>query len=138
MAAPARRRARSAAALSPRDGEAIVGLLALGRLAWGAAQMVAPGAVASALGRPGALSPTLLRMKGGRDLAMGVGGVLLGSDVGARRWAEAGLYVDVVDTAATLLDGGRSLRPRTLVLGALAGAGAALASAAALVSFEEP
>lgn len=119
-------------ALTPENG---LRAAAVGRLTWGLIQTLAPTTVRQLLFLS---SPdedqtlTVLRMKGGRDVAMGLG-ALLGARRGGvsslRGWSEAGALVDVVDALVTATGAG-VLRPSVRVGGTLVGAGLAGASIA--------
>lgn len=119
-------------ALTPENG---LRAAAVGRLTWGLIQTLAPTTVRQLLFLS---SPdedqtlTVLRMKGGRDVAMGLG-ALLGARRGGvsslRGWSEAGALVDVVDALVTATGAG-VLRPGVRVGGTLVGAGLAGASIA--------
>lgn len=104
-------------------------LYALGRIALGAAAIVAPAPVAASFGlgdAPGTV--VAARMIGGRDLFLGLG-VAIAARRGAstRGWIEACIAVDAVDGFATAeavrtgaLDKNRGLIVGALVLGAIA------------------
>ena len=101
--------------------------LARGRIAIGAAALVAPGPGGRVMfGRDGS-GPgmkALVRMLGGRDLVLGLG-VVIALDQGApvRGWLEAGAVADAVDLAACVL--ARDEMPRSAYLNTLALAGGA-------------
>lgn len=101
--------------------------LARGRIAIGAAALVAPGPGGRVMfGRDGS-GPgmkALVRMLGGRDLVLGLG-VVIALDRGApvRGWLEAGAVADAVDLAACVL--ARDEMPRSAYLNTLALAGGA-------------
>jgi hypothetical protein len=113
--------------MDPRD---IAIALARGRIAFGAAAMVAPGLASRLmLGADGSRPGTRLfaRMIGGRDMALGLG-VVIALDRGApvRGWLEAGALADGVDLIGCLL--ARNEIPRsTFASVAPLAAGAALA-----------
>ena len=89
--------------MNPRDAATA---LARGRIAIGAAALVAPGPGGRVMfGRYGS-GPgmkALVRMLGGRDLVLGLG-VVIALDRGApvRGWLEAGAVADTVDLVATV------------------------------------
>jgi len=114
---------------------------ARGRMAFGVAFLLAPGAAAKGWVGEDAKRPAakvLTRALGARDLAIGLG-VVIAMDRGApvRGWLEASALSDGVDFVATLL-GGRSL-PTAGRLGvlALAAGSAGLASKLARTVDEE-
>lgn len=117
----------------PLDPEQGLRMAAGARLGWGAVQLLAPTFVRRMLFEsPGDDDHvlTILRMKGGRDVAMGLGAILGGRRGGAsslRGWSEAGALVDVVDAAATATAAG-VLRPAVRIGGTLMGLGLAGAS----------
>jgi hypothetical protein len=99
---------------------------ARGRMAFGAAFLVAPGLAARGWVGADAMRPgtrVITRALGARDLALGLG-VVIAIDRGApvRGWLEASALSDGVDLLATLV-GGRALPP--------AGRGAVMVLAAA-------
>ena len=110
--------------MKPRDAATA---LARGRIAIGAAALVAPGPGGRVMfGRDGS-GPgmkALVRMLGGRDLVLGLG-VVIALDRGApvRGWLEAGAVADAVDLAACVL--ARDEMPRSAYLNTLALAGGA-------------
>jgi len=113
------------------DDRALARQLAYGRMAAGAALLVAPGVVATAwVGRDTASRPgvhVLLRALGVRDLVLGLGlKTALDRDAPTRGWLEGGLAADGVDAAATLLAGDDLPVTGRLLVGALAGGGVAL------------
>jgi hypothetical protein len=81
--------------------------LAGGRIAIGAASLLAPGVLGrTMMGRAGAGGGTRLfaRMVGARDLALGLGLlVALERRAPARGWLEASAVVDAIDAAAVLV-----------------------------------
>lgn len=114
--------------------------LATVRVLAGSAEVLAPRAVLRLLGNadvdpsrsPGAVLG--YRMKGGRDVALGLG-ALLAARRGApseRGWTEAAVVVDGLDGVAVLADSGQALRPWVARLGGPLGfaVGAAAAWAA--------
>jgi hypothetical protein len=81
--------------------------LARGRIAFGAAAVLAPGLAARAMGGRSAsegITPMLVRMLGARDLALGLGTVIA-VDRGApvRGWVEGSALSDAVDCLASVL-----------------------------------
>jgi hypothetical protein len=110
--------------MNPRDAATA---LARGRIAIGAAALVAPGPGGRVMfGRYGS-GPgmkALVRMLGGRDLVLGLG-VVIALDRGApvRGWLEAGAVADTVDLVACVL--ARDEMPRAAYLNTLALAGGA-------------
>jgi hypothetical protein len=110
--------------MNPRDAATA---LARGRIAIGAAALVAPGHGGRVMfGRDGSGTGinTLIRMLGGRDLVLGLG-VVIALDRGApvRGWLEAGAVADTVDLVACVL--ARDEMPRAAYLNTLALAGGA-------------
>ena len=110
--------------MNPRDAATA---LARGRIAIGAAALVAPGPGGRVMfGRDGSGAgiKTLIRMLGGRDLVLGVG-VAIALDRGApvRGWLEAGAVADTVDLVACVL--ARDEMPRSAYLNTVALAGGA-------------
>lgn len=105
---------------------ALAFVLAASRAGWGALQFGAPGLVDRAVVRADVRrrvdSPSRVgwRMKGIRDLALGVAGMVAPAPV-LPMLSRVGVVVDAGDTAATIADAGRVLRPHVTVLGSLAG-----------------
>ena len=105
--------------------------LAFGRIALGAALLVAPTSVGgpwigfdAASGRG---VRVLLRALGARDLALGFGlKASLDRDAPTRGWLEAGLVADGTDLAATLTAGEDLPLGGRILVGTLAGGGLAL------------
>ena len=100
-------------------------LVAAGRIGFGVALIVAPGRVTSPwLGRDAsrAGARVLSRGLGSRDLALGVGALVVSEDQ-LRLWMAAGIVADTADLAATLAAGdalplaGRGARRRRSVRG---------------------
>jgi hypothetical protein len=100
---------------------------ARGRIAFGAAAMVAPRLTARIMGagrRPTATTSLLARMLGGRDLALGLGTVIaLDRGKPVRGWLEGSALADAVDCVACLLD--RAELPENVVRATATIAGAA-------------
>jgi len=98
----------------------VVRLTALGRMAFGAALLVAPGLVGRAwigadAARPGVR--VIARSLGARDIVLGLGTFLALDDrnsLALARWVQLGAFVDAVDAGATLL-AVRHLKLRTVV-----------------------
>src|SRR5688572_15403339 len=88
------------------DARTLVRAQALGRIAFGAALLVAPGAVAGAwVGGPAERGGgrVLAVSMGARDLAIGVGALrAVGRSDGAAAWIRAGVLADTADLVATL------------------------------------
>src|SRR6476619_3964440 len=110
--------------MNPRDAATA---LARGRIAIGAAALVAPGPGGRVMfGRYGSEPgmKALVRMLGGRDLVLGLG-VVIALDRGApvRGWLEAGVVADTVDLVAAVL--ARDDMPQTAYLNTVALAGGA-------------
>jgi hypothetical protein len=110
--------------VKPRDAATA---LARGRIAIGAAALVAPGPGGRLMfGRDGS-GPgikTLIRMLGGRDLVLGLGVVIaLNRGAPVRGWLEAGAVADTVDLVACVL--ARDEMPRSAYINTLALAGGA-------------
>jgi hypothetical protein len=101
------------------DAHVIARVHALGRVAIGAAFVLAPGLAAPAWAgaagtRPGA--QVLASAMGARDLGIGLGALrAVGEGHGARPWLRAGLLADAVDLGATLRH--RARLPRAAVAG---------------------
>lgn len=117
------------------DVEQQVRALAIGRIVLGAGFLVAPGlSLQTWVGRQGdtPASRLVVRMVGGRDVAMGVG-TLLAVRHGApvRGWLEAGALSDTTDFVASLF-AARHL-PKGRVLGAGLSAVAAVVMARRLI-----
>jgi hypothetical protein len=112
------------------DARTLARAQALGRIAFGAALLVAPGAVAGAwVGGPAerAGGRVLAVSMGARDLALGVGALrAVGRSDGAAAWIRAGVLADTADLVATLRE--RDELPAASVPGVavLAAASAAL------------
>lgn len=112
------------------DARTLARAQALGRIAFGAALIVAPGAVAGPwVGDPAerAGGRVLAVSMGARDLALGVGQLrAVGRSGGAAAWIRAGVLADTADLVATLRE--RDALPAVSVPGvaALAAASAAL------------
>ena len=114
------------------EAEVLAVALGVARVAWGGMQVLAPGVVDLVLVRPATPRPrTILRMKGVRDLAFGIGALSAGSPAALANWTRLGALVDAGDAAATVLDRGRELRRPVTVLGALVGFGTLVIAAAA-------
>ncbi len=100
----------------------------MGRIGLGAAAVVAPGLVIRVLlgkGPIDARSKMLLRMVGGRDIALGLGVVFaLNHEAPVRGWLEAGTVADSGDFVATVL-AFRRLRPGAAMANAVAALGGA-------------
>lgn len=109
--------------MEPRD---IAVAIARGRIALGAAALVAPAGAARVMFGPGAGRGTaaLARMIGGRDLALGLG-VVIALDRGApvRGWLEASALADSVDLVGCLF--ARDEIPGTTLVSTAVLAGAA-------------
>ena len=104
---------------------------ALGRIALGAALLLAPRVVGGpwigfdAAGDRGAR--VLLRALGARDIALGFGlKASLDRDAPTRGWLEGGLVADGTDFAATLTAGDDLPLSGRILVGALSGSGGAL------------
>ena len=120
--------------MTPTTAEArsLLTAMSAARAGWGALQVLAPTVMGRQLFSDDAeRSATLLRMKGVRDLAMGLG-TLGAADDALTEWLQAGVVVDAVDTITTIVDRGRTMRPRTILLGTAAGIGSILVGLAAL------
>jgi hypothetical protein len=123
---------RRARARRAEQAEGYAALIGLTRVAWGAAQVLAPGLVGRFLLRPTAGRATpAWRMKGARDLLLGIAAVAADDRRALATWTWVGALVDVGDTLATGLDRGRVLRPTVTVLGTLVGVATAAAAGAA-------
>ena len=111
--------------LDPQVAQQVKGL-AMGRIAIGAAAMVAPKSALKrwlGAGSDRADTRVLARMAGVRDVAIGVGTLLaVNHDAPVRGWLEAGALSDAGDLLASLM-GLRSGLPRLPLLGS-AGAAA--------------
>lgn len=95
-------------------------VLAVGRIALGAASVVAPTALARTFGiEPTAEKSYLTRVYGGRAVAMGLG-YLTGTPAERDRWHRLGLGVDVSDTIAGALMGRQADVPLRARIGMVA------------------
>lgn len=112
--------------LTDDEVRALAFVLAASRAGWGLLQFTAPGVVDRMVVRrdvrPAGRSPSRVgwRMKGVRDAAVGVMGVVAPTAT-LPVVQRIGVAVDAGDTLATLADGGRTLRPHVLLVGTLAG-----------------
>jgi hypothetical protein len=112
------------------DPRTVARVLALGRVAIGAALFVAPARVASGwVGedsrRPGA--QVALTAVGARDLVLGAGAAwALGGGAPSRPWLLVGAIADTADLAATLRHRQALATSAVIGVGALAGGSAAL------------
>ena len=116
------------------------GLFALGRLAFGAGLLAAPGRAASGwLGKDAQRPPVkiAIRAVGGRDVALSLGALATIADADALRvWLAAAILSDLGDVAATLATPSGAL-PGNARWGTVAlGGGSALAGAALLAALE--
>ena len=111
----------------------IARLIATIRILIGIAAVLAPRRAAQVLlrDRPSVGTTTLMRMFGGREIALGLGTVLAGrrDSAALRGWVEAGALIDAGDVLALLADRGRGVRG---LLRLAASAGAVGATVAAL------
>lgn len=112
--------------LTDEEVRALALALAASRAGWGVLQFTLPGVVDRMVIRRGVRSagpsPSRVgwRMKGIRDAAVGVAGVVAPTGL-LPVVQRIGVVVDAGDTIATVADGGRVLRPHVTVLGTLAG-----------------
>jgi hypothetical protein len=117
------------------DDATVALTLARGRMAIGAAALVAPRLAARIMGAgnsPAGAAPLLARMLGGRDVALGLGTVIaLDRGKPVRGWLEGSALADAVDCLACLL--ARSELPANVVR-ATVGLGGASAIAGILLS----
>lgn len=109
--------------------------LGLVRLGWGGVQVVTPGLFARAIGVDGAASsPVAWRMKGGRDIALGLAALMADRRDDVQLLAlvsAAAVVVDGVDGVAVHADAGRALRWPVHPWGAWLGYGVAATAAVA-------
>lgn len=98
------------------------------RIAVGIAAVAVPGAALRAISadsEAGPLAPALLRMLGGRDIALGLGAIVaLDHGAPVRGWLEGGALSDTMDCVASLITRERLTPP---ALAAMAGGAAASA-----------
>ncbi|HEX3617394.1 MAG TPA: hypothetical protein VHU61_12695 [Solirubrobacteraceae bacterium] len=101
--------------------------LARGRIAFGAAAVVAPGLTVRLLGgrKASGVEPLLARMVGARDLTLGLGAVIaLDRGAPVRGWIEGAAVADAVDAVAGLLAKKR-MRPHAFTATIVLAAGSA-------------
>jgi hypothetical protein len=124
--------------MNPRD---LALSQARGRIAVGAALVLAPGLARLWIGADAQRRPVklLTRALGVRDLALGLG-VVIALDRGApvRGWLEAGALADVVDLGATLIAGDSIPDDARRAVGVVAAGSAAMAALLARALDEPP
>ncbi|CAN5172007.1 hypothetical protein BH23ACT9_BH23ACT9_21460 [soil metagenome] len=127
------RRSRSPISAETHRRLARLFVLGLGaaRVGAGMAQVVAPRVFLTSIGAPEAPAQTQMgfRMKGGRDVAMGLmTWAARGDDDRLAEIAMAAVVIDLVDGSSVVLDRGRTLGPPADPLGAVLGFGVAAAA----------